>query len=329
MTLNATLGLVSVALGIIAFLLSGSFIILILLTVFASVLLWTWRKTFYPDIQREFLSVEWDRMLKAIKKIVSKLHQTDEGDDYVFKYPITLNLSLLYLYQQHHRQNLIPDPSATATEVPEEELLFGYHFVDYAMAAYGGKYVDSYLSFPGGYSFWNISNDIPLPVDWLAVKLSTNATDIIRMKFSRERLDCPNHYIAVDDEQKAVILSVQNTADTPTELDWVKTLTDLACESVDFLGGKAHRGFKEESELLFQKTFSTICCQLNKRRDYSLIVTGHGLGAGISILLTILLLLSQRKPNRSKPGPKSSARQKCSQRVLSLPDSLKDIAKKT
>ena len=225
--------------------------------------LWSFRKRLWKDLQPEFMTDEWKYCIAAIDKTVKQLQLTHTSDEYVFKYPLVLNLPMLYLYQRNYAKNfsLLPE---RVTQVSNEKLYMALHFIRFARAAYGDV-------------------DIGIPPE-----------DIVSTELSGGPEIYPRHFIAIDHEHRTVVLAVRGTK------SFGDLITDLICESAEFLSGKAHRGIKEVSQLLFQKTFGTICQALNEWQGYSLTITGHSLGAGISIVLTLLFFLAQRRKNQNQ-----------------------------
>ncbi|CAJ1366067.1 unnamed protein product [Effrenium voratum] len=99
-------------------------------------------------------------------------------------------------------------------------------------------------------------------------------------------VNLPGHFVAVDRAQKAVILGVRGT----TTLS--DALTDAVGEATtvpECPGLLAHKAMLASARAVLEKTKPTILKALEENRGFSLLVTGHSLGAGTAILCTLLL----------------------------------------
>ncbi|CAM9246385.1 unnamed protein product [Ectocarpus fasciculatus] len=109
--------------------------------------------------------------------------------------------------------------------------------------------------------------------------------DLVKMNTLGEReLHMPAYVLTVDHATESVVLSIRGT------FSMQDTVTDLVCDSTDFMGGSCHRGLRQGAEMLLADAKSDVLQQLNRHRGYRLVVTGHSLGGGVSILLTMMLL---------------------------------------
>eukprot|EP00941_MAST-03F_sp_MAST-3F-sp1_P001840 g1840.t1 len=105
----------------------------------------------------------------------------------------------------------------------------------------------------------------------------------------------PSFYIARDDKKHEVVLSIRGTESIDD------FLVDFTCESVPFLEGKAHRGMLTGAELILEECFDMLHSMLvsDKKSEYSchgysLLITGHSLGAGVAVLTTLILLCTEK-----------------------------------
>ena len=69
-------------------------------------------------------------------------------------------------------------------------------------------------------------------------------------------------------------------------------------EEAQFLEGQAHEGILQGAKLIVGMAKSEIAEALERKRGYKLVVTGHSLGAGTAILVTLELLLGDDCLNR-------------------------------
>lgn len=111
------------------------------------------------------------------------------------------------------------------------------------------------------------------------------------------------HFVAVDHESKAVVLTIRGT------LGLEDILTDLTCEYADFeWHGKswtAHGGMLKCAKLLTRSSSRVLQTIANALRrlgpEYGLILCGHSLGGGVAALLGILL--SEAAPSKENQDP--------------------------
>lgn len=102
------------------------------------------------------------------------------------------------------------------------------------------------------------------------------------------------NYISRDDEAQAIVLTCRGT------LGLSDMLTDLTCDYVDINvpGGKPHHHYQVHSGMLASAqrlstkgsiVLETLRTALVDAPNYGLVITGHSLGAGVGILLALLL----------------------------------------
>jgi hypothetical protein len=97
----------------------------------------------------------------------------------------------------------------------------------------------------------------------------------------------PKFMILLDHRNRSVVLTIRGT-NSPEDV-----LTDLLGKPVDFCGGLAHEGAKIGAEGILARTKSKLKFLLNEKfPNYKFVVTGHSLGAGIAVLISLKVLLS-------------------------------------
>ena len=243
--------------------------------------LWFGNKEAWQDVQPDFMNDDWKDCVNAIRQTIEKLDKQHKIH-YRFKYPLFVNMPLLCIYHSH-----LFDHHCSSLFIEEPESSTGFNialrYMRFASAAYGAVYM----------RFLNIIKELPISsqvdMDVLAISQHTGVfkEDIFDVQLTGIKVACPSYFIAVDRAMKSVVVTIRGTA------NFADVITDLVCESVRFLGGHAHDGIKRGAERLFEETIKTVCSLLDRNPTYSLVITGHSLGAGTSILLTMLYLAFQ------------------------------------
>lgn len=99
-------------------------------------------------------------------------------------------------------------------------------------------------------------------------------------------LDHPAYYLAVDHQNQQIVLAIRGS------ISVYDFIGDLRCQYVslpNYPGVHVHKGIYHYAQWFDQHLFNnTIIEQLSNNKDYSLIVTGHSLGAGVATLLTLI-----------------------------------------
>ncbi len=99
------------------------------------------------------------------------------------------------------------------------------------------------------------------------------------------------HYLSVDHESKAVVLTCRGT------LGFEDILTDMTCDYDNLVwGGKAyrvHKGMHASARRLLEggggRVMEAIKKALNEFQDYGIVMCGHSLGGGVAALLALLI----------------------------------------
>ncbi|CAI5473161.1 unnamed protein product, partial [Closterium sp. Yama58-4] len=170
-----------------------------------------------------------------------------------------------------------------------EDLTLGLYRLSLKHAA--GKDVDA---IPG--DVVRNRNDLEEILHWLRWAMSAYETDTaalathlrvppsaIHKHVNESAVFRPAHYVAVSAEKQCVVVGVRGTSSS------ADGLTDLCSAGVPFAGGYAHVGMLESAKWVATKQGKLIATLLEQNPGYSLVTTGHSLGAGTAALLAMLL----------------------------------------
>lgn len=112
-----------------------------------------------------------------------------------------------------------------------------------------------------------------------------NVEDIISADIEEgDSTECLRHMAIVDHKEKALVLAIRGTFALSS------TLTDVVAFSEEFCAGQAHAGMAKMARAVWSRAEDAITSKLHELPDdYSLVITGHSLGAGVACLITILV----------------------------------------
>jgi len=109
----------------------------------------------------------------------------------------------------------------------------------------------------------------------------------------------PDIALTVDRDRKELLLTVAGTKVFPMP-SAADIIMDLYAESVPFHKGRAHRGMAAACENILEKVLHLIVAKMNEFKDFTLLVVGYSLGAGVAQLLGIKL--SEGEENKQLPA---------------------------
>jgi len=100
---------------------------------------------------------------------------------------------------------------------------------------------------------------------------------------------CPDFALTVDREQQCLVLTLLGTRITPAPC-MHDIIMDLRAGSQPFMGGEAHAGMAIGAENILAKVEEHLTSALTREPEFSLLVIGYSLGAGLAQLVTARLL---------------------------------------
>lgn len=159
-----------------------------------------------------------------------------------------------------------PAKGAAVSKALGSKLRDGARYVKFARAAHGDAEYDDQHAFAAS----------------ICAHTGLTQTQLLRVEIKTHD-DAAVHFVAVEHSAKAVVLAIRGAHSL------ADVMHDAAAHVTPFCGGKAHALLARMAQALWREAAPTINAALEKYDDYSLVITGHSLGAGIAGLLTILL----------------------------------------
>ena len=217
------------------------------------------------NIKNTLLSTEMQEAIDAIEFVLEKLKQFDmeakQYDGYGF-----ILLALLKKAQIQRERNLNQQPSLA--NLSEVQLKTVQRFGHIAVRMYP-------LS-------WSRSRES------VATKLGVSPDCIIKIHFSDDEDlgHCPKFLLYIDHDTRNLVLAIRGTFSVKD------AVLDAVAEEEEFLGGRAHKGILSGARIILSQVVDPIKTFLAAHPDYSLVVTGHSLGAGTAELITMELMIT-------------------------------------
>lgn len=206
--------------------------------------------------------------LKAVAETMDGLYK-DLFPDAAAKYPCLLNLGMIL--GQVMQENRYKSPMVSGAPWKDTEVLKkAARYAKFANAVYRSSEEE-------------IMERIP------ELKLEN-----IHHLHKTKAVACPNFLIATDPVTDTLVLAIRGTASA------ADALTDCLCQETDFLGAKAHGAISQSTAGLV-KTARPILAELLEKSNKKVVVTGHSLGAGTSVLVTLSLFSEASSDSLHKP----------------------------
>eukprot|EP00931_Biecheleriopsis_adriatica_P048881 TRINITY_DN28245_c0_g1_i1.p1 TRINITY_DN28245_c0_g1~~TRINITY_DN28245_c0_g1_i1.p1 ORF type:complete len:464 (+),score=98.34 TRINITY_DN28245_c0_g1_i1:27-1418(+) len=140
-------------------------------------------------------------------------------------------------------------------------------YVDFAAGAYGTKHP-------------------PTDKEKVSTRLGLSGEAVLMAYLPKAGVQCPGHYVAIDAENSAVVLGIRGTVNLSD------AITDAVGNSVPLPGFpdvQTHQAILASAQEVLKQTREFLSQALTDHPTFDLVVCGHSLGAGTSILCTLLL----------------------------------------
>jgi len=226
----------------------------------------------YDWLATKFLSAESATAVKTVRTIISQF--SDHGVIDVFKMypPKDVIASILTLAKLHRVISYVEDdsPGEEWDDLAILEQLARYAV--FANAAYGWK-MD--LAFRGKINRSDLQT--------LLTRTGIEPEDVVVAEWE-SKTHRPAYFIVRDHKQEKIVLCIRGT--------WSANdlLTDLCCTAEHFETGttgryKAHHGMLKAALGVANAALDFVTHELDKYPNYSLVLVGHSLGAGVASVL--------------------------------------------
>merc|ERR1711953_1330962 len=87
-----------------------------------------------------------------------------------------------------------------------------------------------------------------------------------------------------DEATKSIVLAIRGT------FSLADVIVDVICDEERYLDGYAHRGILKGSRKIMKESQETLKAAFQSHPDHKLVITGHSLGAGTAVLITMGIL---------------------------------------
>lgn len=223
--------------------------------------------------------IHWLDAIQAVGKIVDRFSSGLVAPRTLATVFLDAGLArLLHAAILRRRLRIARNRARTRTDV----LIAARRYLDFALATYGFIL----LKLLGViHSDYNVAAEGSRPEDVARYILRIPDDHILHSCLDGEGINVPRHFVALDTRTEAVVVAIRGTNSISD------IITDLICGNEPFVGGYAHAGMKSAAESLRASLLPVLRDVLTARPHYSVVITGHSMGAGVAILLTKLLLM--------------------------------------
>ncbi|KAL1520992.1 hypothetical protein AB1Y20_022549 [Prymnesium parvum] len=233
--------------------------------------------------------LQWRAAVDGISQFASSIHLREDIRP-VFVHPLPILLAVLSRAQR-------PPPSPPcAEELSAETLAAASHALRFACAAYGHALMALFGLVPLSPAAppSPLSSAAPQPEERACIARYCGLPPADLRLLLVGDSSCLAHFVALDRAHAAVVLALRGTA----------SLSDAFHDAVafthPFCGGHAHAGMARMARAVWAAAAEAVLELLAAHPTYTLVLTGHSLGAGTAALLTLFLF--HERGLRAQPG---------------------------
>eukprot|EP01113_Clastostelium_recurvatum_P011914 TRINITY_DN1611_c0_g1_i3.p1 TRINITY_DN1611_c0_g1~~TRINITY_DN1611_c0_g1_i3.p1 ORF type:complete len:545 (+),score=130.67 TRINITY_DN1611_c0_g1_i3:80-1714(+) len=229
--------------------------------------------TFSTSVKQVFVSPETEDMILQVRGLINQFFKD-------VPYSAVDVMFGIGLMRKHFiSRAVLSGETVTNTEMVDRMS----YYMRFASACFGAKFIYGFLhpnkkgKLMAGLTGSNASNQ-----EALSYHTGVRPDDLLTAKWTSSNFD-PGHYVCVDHTTKSIVVSIRGTFHARD------TLTDLVATTTPFMGGYAHKGIlqaaKRKHALLAPIVLDAL---VRYHNEYSVVVCGHSLGAGVAALFTLL-----------------------------------------
>lgn len=236
-------------------------------------------------------SMEWRDEMEAVNKIFDAVCTVLNGR--TFEPPPLINICLLTEFNQKSGSHVVGGAIGEGHATRGCTRRKARHYLYYAVAASGLDVIQHTML----YSRYRTSSSISAAEDYIV----------------------PRHFVSVDEARKAIVVAIGGIYGSNSISAIISyLLSKEKCGNEQFAGGHAHghmkRAAESQSTVPFHPPFVRLLRTIQAIKDhpgYSIVITGHGVGASIGSLLTKKVILMRRAPRDNVSEDGASEEENC------------------
>ena len=233
-----------------------------------------------PEISLPSFSLVSEETKEAFRIVYSLL------SDLTSELPISYvdTFLVLQVLEAYYEPWKAPPAPKMSTVISHVQVGLFRHYARFASAAYGWKLLYGLSIIGGPADVARCMTDSVAGDHEVIMKHTGIPEDAIRDYVMPAEITQPSFLLLRDDATESLVVSIRGT------MSIADSVTDLVCKPVPFLSGYAHEGMLTSAQWFMDEYLDTLTAELAACPDgYSLEIVGHSLGAGIAILLALLL----------------------------------------
>eukprot|EP00931_Biecheleriopsis_adriatica_P054673 TRINITY_DN32199_c0_g1_i1.p1 TRINITY_DN32199_c0_g1~~TRINITY_DN32199_c0_g1_i1.p1 ORF type:complete len:665 (+),score=117.81 TRINITY_DN32199_c0_g1_i1:227-2221(+) len=150
-----------------------------------------------------------------------------------------------------------------------------------------------------------LSPDCATNIEAMLELCGRSEADLLHVHFDAKPMR-PAHAVLVDHPAKAVVLTVRGTL-RPEDAITDAMATEVSGGDLGYAGGSFHLGISRAAMWVLQESRDALAQASNDHPEYTLVITGHSLGAGTAAILTLILGVKCSTPSAEQDSDSAFA----------------------